>query len=1107
LLNNRILARYGEKYDGKNVYAALKEPGYGIDPVLLLTSSACGIEYMASNSSCGIDDFDGDGKNNADEFALGTSPVEPDAIKFCLYAYQSGDGNVSASVGPEKQAFGTQVALSAEPTDGAIFDQWEGDISDAQKTNTDVTVTLDGHKAVRAVFRQPMQIIPSIIGQGTVTMDPPGPDYLEGQEIILTAAAPMNWRFDHWEGSCSGSDPSTMLKLHKGTSVRAVFAPTAHMLTVAAPAGSPGIIINGAGPYTNGATVQVPAEQIVTLSGISNSQWEFQGWEGPTKSNNETVTFLPAGDEMIEAKGSDLEVIEFHYQDFSVSGRWSISETKLFFSCWSGEAWQHEEGYSILITRNQPLTVIAMKVPLKWVLWEDLARNPPAGLEYFNGVIFSVGEPMEAWTTSTSFILEPGNPERSHIDYYPVAITDDIIGTAASVPADGYYVKCAQTTQPNFAQHPFVVNASPDSPIRNTFRAMCEGVWPPSDAVGNYLYTFENTFLVLNVCPETNSFPYSNYGGWYSGTNFLTTSRTYSVPVTSALAGSAFQAKFNQHTVKTEFEFRGDEKFLDFLNSGNFPVTFSSSYRVGEPIFEDGNETAIYLENRLVTLTFLPAVLGDYLFCKWQKYDAATGFPVGSGSTSTSLSFSSDRDYIIKITLSDKVKAVLCSYKSKWYSDGPDDSQDTYPAPYSSGPWFAGGVDDWGDPTASPREREEQRLAHPTLLPYPRGAQVFYRRVAAKDTTDCLEIGKHEFNLPPAEAESYDLTYRLSVELSESGCLDKDYPNSDWIPDPSNPDPVHITPVTTDNFHSRFDVEISGFDWPGMYKFRFDLDTTTNRPEQECLVNIVLPHAGPDVTDWLENELRLMCAVNGTADAWLQMVSSLTGNKWYNKVIHLPFFGDRINNFALRQQAMCIVAKDFDYTGHVAKFDDKQHEGTPRYCFENDDRVSADTGEYGPHQEPDYTSIKSVVVHRRQITNIMLGAFFRATGHFWTEFMAATELFDLHGDSWWKPWPFDGHFTSSHQLIAQDMGWDACGAIRDDGQNAQWVLDNIFSLDRVGCLQTDVDDDVNDVNLFPYPNVVCALFSTVPWDDDYHRDTPSHYSRPLLFLPVLEELQ
>ena len=61
------------------------------------------------------------------------------------------------------------------------------------------------------------------VGNGSVTLDPPGGTYNENTEITLTSDADVGWTFDSWTGDLTGStDPDTIIMTANKT-VTAVF--------------------------------------------------------------------------------------------------------------------------------------------------------------------------------------------------------------------------------------------------------------------------------------------------------------------------------------------------------------------------------------------------------------------------------------------------------------------------------------------------------------------------------------------------------------------------------------------------------------------------------------------------------------------------------------------------------------------------------------------------------------------------------------------------------------------------------------------------------------------------------------------------------------------
>src|SRR5438045_7645375 len=60
-------------------------------------------------------------------------------------------------------------------------------------------------------------------GTGSVTTSPPGPTYISGTVVTLTAHASPGSTFVGWSGDASGSNPSTTVTMNSNKSVTATF--------------------------------------------------------------------------------------------------------------------------------------------------------------------------------------------------------------------------------------------------------------------------------------------------------------------------------------------------------------------------------------------------------------------------------------------------------------------------------------------------------------------------------------------------------------------------------------------------------------------------------------------------------------------------------------------------------------------------------------------------------------------------------------------------------------------------------------------------------------------------------------------------------------------
>jgi uncharacterized repeat protein (TIGR02543 family) len=64
----------------------------------------------------------------------------------------------------------------------------------------------------------------NIVGQGSITLDPPGGTYDSGTEVTLTAAPDPGWQFDGWSGDLSGSQNPAVITMNANKSVTATFS-------------------------------------------------------------------------------------------------------------------------------------------------------------------------------------------------------------------------------------------------------------------------------------------------------------------------------------------------------------------------------------------------------------------------------------------------------------------------------------------------------------------------------------------------------------------------------------------------------------------------------------------------------------------------------------------------------------------------------------------------------------------------------------------------------------------------------------------------------------------------------------------------------------------
>jgi uncharacterized repeat protein (TIGR02543 family) len=144
-----------------------------------------------------------------------------------------GQGSVTLDPAGGSYPYGTEVTLTAVPDAGWQFDGWSGDLSG---TTNPATITMDDDKTVTATFSEvtvpQYTLTVNTVGNGSVTLDPPGGTYNEGTVVTLTAAADSGWQFDNWSGDLTGSTNPATITMDANKTVTANFSEVTGTSTV-----------------------------------------------------------------------------------------------------------------------------------------------------------------------------------------------------------------------------------------------------------------------------------------------------------------------------------------------------------------------------------------------------------------------------------------------------------------------------------------------------------------------------------------------------------------------------------------------------------------------------------------------------------------------------------------------------------------------------------------------------------------------------------------------------------------------------------------------------------------------------------------------------------
>lgn len=174
---------------------------------------------------------------------------------------------------------GTKVTLTASPAQYYRFNGWAGD---ASGTSDHLTIVMDSNKQITASFVKltyTLQAQPDPPNGGTI--GPGSGTYEAASQRTITATPAVGYRFDHWEGSITGSSAAVPLVMDGDKTVIAHFTRVFTLAVSSAP--------------LNGGTVNPPSrtydeEQTVILVATPSKDYWFKGWGGDSSGSSDQLT-------------------------------------------------------------------------------------------------------------------------------------------------------------------------------------------------------------------------------------------------------------------------------------------------------------------------------------------------------------------------------------------------------------------------------------------------------------------------------------------------------------------------------------------------------------------------------------------------------------------------------------------------------------------------------------------------------------------------------------------------------------------------------------------------------------------------------------------------
>ena len=289
-------------------------------------------------------------------------------VPYTLSVSKVGAGTVTLSPPGGAYPLNTTVSLTATPAFGWAFQGWSGDLSG---TTSPATLTMTGDRAVTATFVALPTHTLSVtkVGEGTVTLNPPGGTYPLNTPVSLTATPAAGWMFQGWSGDLSGTASPATLTM---TGERAVTATFVRVYTVS-------ITKIGQGTVTltpTGGTY--PPNTTVFVRATAAAGWMFQGWSGDlsgsatiapllmSEDRSVTATFVPIYTVSIAKTGQGTVTLSPAGGTYAANSTVSLTATPAagwMFHGWSGDLSGNVTPASLLMSGNRSVTATFVEIP------------------------------------------------------------------------------------------------------------------------------------------------------------------------------------------------------------------------------------------------------------------------------------------------------------------------------------------------------------------------------------------------------------------------------------------------------------------------------------------------------------------------------------------------------------------------------------------------------------------------------------------------------------------------------------------------------------------------------------------------------------------------
>jgi uncharacterized protein (TIGR02145 family) len=350
-------------------------------------------------------------------------PIQPPTYTLTTSISPAESGVINVSPQSPIYQLGDVLTLTPAPTQGWVFDKWEGD---ASGNANPLPIIIRSNQSIRGVFKRrnyPLNI--SIIGEGTVeeriVSNPTGREYPFETVVELTPIPKEGWVFDVFSGDLTGNTTPQTITVDKEKNVTVKFKRKDYPLN---------ITIIGEGTVeekivSNPSGRLYPFQTVVELTPIPKEGWVFDGFSGDLtgtttpqtitvdKEKNVTVRFkrrdYPLNITIIGEGTVEEKIItnpnQRLYPFQTVVELTPIPKEGWVFDVFSGDLTGNTTPQTITVDKEKNVTVkfkrrdypLNITIIGEGTVEEKIVSNPSGRLYPFQTVVELTPIPKEGW--------------------------------------------------------------------------------------------------------------------------------------------------------------------------------------------------------------------------------------------------------------------------------------------------------------------------------------------------------------------------------------------------------------------------------------------------------------------------------------------------------------------------------------------------------------------------------------------------------------------------------------------------------------------------------------------------------------------------------------